>query len=230
MRPASDLVDYARRLIGAKYVLGSSAPLMDPSYRGPFDCAEFVSYCVAQVTGRIWGAGPKNDNPYTGYWNAAIPDTKALLGDRVSNASGSLLRMSVDDAIRTPGAILVRAPRPGAMGHIVIVADDGRTVEAYNTAEGVVSKSALGRRWDVGCLVPGLEYVRGRMISSVRPTILRFGSRGVEVGELQKRLGVPVDCIFGSVTEAAVVAFQKAHGLVVDGEVGPKTREAMGWG
>jgi len=61
---------------------------------------------------------------------------------------------------------------------------------------------------------------------------LKLGSKGSDVAELQKRLnalsfnaGTP-DGIFGSKTLNAVRAFQKAHGLTVDGIVGPKTRAA----
>lgn len=54
------------------------------------------------------------------------------------------------------------------------------------------------------------------------PTI-RIGSRGVTVGRLQSALGLRVDEDFGSVTEGAVMTFQAAQGLTVDGIVGPRT-------
>jgi peptidoglycan hydrolase-like protein with peptidoglycan-binding domain len=59
--------------------------------------------------------------------------------------------------------------------------------------------------------------------------LLKRGSRGEDVRRLQealKRLGFdpgPIDGIFGPKTEAAVKAFQKKYGLVVDGIVGPQT-------
>lgn len=52
---------------------------------------------------------------------------------------------------------------------------------------------------------------------------LRNGSRGDDVRELQRRLGIGADGVFGPKTEAAVRAFQKAKRLAVDGVVGPKT-------
>jgi peptidoglycan DL-endopeptidase CwlO len=58
-------------------------------------------------------------------------------------------------------------------------------------------------------------------------TVLRFGSQGAAVAELQRRLEIPADGDFGPITLAAVEAFQRTHGLVVDGQVGPHTQAAL---
>jgi len=58
--------------------------------------------------------------------------------------------------------------------------------------------------------------------------LLRKGSKGKEVKELQEALGIGADGIFGSGTEAAVKKFQKENGLVADGIVGSRTWEAIG--
>jgi peptidoglycan hydrolase-like protein with peptidoglycan-binding domain len=50
---------------------------------------------------------------------------------------------------------------------------------------------------------------------------LRRGMSGDDVPALQKALGVKADGDFGSGTEAALRAFQRAHGLVADGICGP---------
>jgi len=68
--------------------------------------------------------------------------------------------------------------------------------------------------------------------------VLRHGSRGNDVSTVQRRLAalgftgsqgqtLQVDGDFGAGTQAAVEAFQRAHGLKVDGRVGPKTLEAL---
>ena len=46
-----------------------------------------------------------------------------------------------------------------------------------------------------------------------------------------KTLGLhpgPIDGEYGLMTAAAVAAFQQTKGLVVDGEVGPRTTKALG--
>lgn len=61
-----------------------------------------------------------------------------------------------------------------------------------------------------------------------RPT-LRRGSSGEDVRVLQLVLGVKVDNQFGPGTEAALRAWQRAHGLAVaDGIAGPATWAAIG--
>jgi N-acetyl-anhydromuramyl-L-alanine amidase AmpD len=55
-----------------------------------------------------------------------------------------------------------------------------------------------------------------------RPT-LRRGDRGDLVKQIQTRLNLTADGVFGAATEAAVREFQRSHGLVPDGIVGPRT-------
>ena len=57
--------------------------------------------------------------------------------------------------------------------------------------------------------------------------ILRKGSRGQDVKDLQEFLEIGADGIFGSGTEAAVKQWQSLNGLTADGIVGPATWDAM---
>ena len=59
-----------------------------------------------------------------------------------------------------------------------------------------------------------------------RPT-LRRGARGDAVKELQKKLKLSPDGVFGGGTEAAVRQFQRDRGMVPDGIVGPKSWAAL---
>ena len=58
--------------------------------------------------------------------------------------------------------------------------------------------------------------------------LLKKGSKGKEVKQLQEALEIGADGIFGSGTESAVKKFQKSNGLVADGIVGSKTWETIG--
>lgn len=64
--------------------------------------------------------------------------------------------------------------------------------------------------------------------------ILKQGSKGSEVKEVQRRLKMwgyyngSVDGVFGKGTRSAVIAFQKKNGLTADGVVGKATYQALG--
>lgn len=80
---------------------------------------------------------------------------------------------------------------------------------------------------------PGKNYPFEEILKEVESMLLRNGSRGDAVKQLQANLNKlgfdcgAVDGIFGPKTEAAVKAFQKANGLVVDGIVGPATQAKL---
>ena len=57
--------------------------------------------------------------------------------------------------------------------------------------------------------------------------IIKKGSKGNEVKEIQKALGLKADGIFGAYTEAAVKKYQNSKGLTADGIVGPKTYKKL---
>lgn len=54
-------------------------------------------------------------------------------------------------------------------------------------------------------------------------TVLKLGSKGEYVKEIQKALNVPVDGIFGPKTHSAVLVFQKRNNLTTDGLIGKNT-------
>jgi hypothetical protein len=220
------LVEIARPHIGERYVLGSLVPKHDPNWRGPWDCAELVVWAVYRVTGRLVGCSRNDAHP------AKADAWTGHLGRDAQ--SGVLQAIPVADAIRTPGAILLRLPVSGAVGHVALSDGLGGTVEAMSASMGVRAGRATGRRWDVGLLVPGVEYSPHPPVAlEPLPALLRLGDRGDGVRRLQQALvargaALQVDGHFGQATLAAVVAAQTAAGLVVDGDVGPATRRALG--
>lgn len=72
------------------------------------------------------------------------------------------------------------------------------------------------------------------MLTVTTQALSKTGSSGSEVRQIQTRLKNwgyykgAVDGIYGSRTKAAVEAFQRKNGLVVDGVAGPATLTAMG--
>ena len=223
-----DIIALALRHLGEDYVLGALAPKNEAHWQGPWDCAEFVSWCVCQASGVLYGcqdnrADPAVADAYTGYW--------------ARDAAGLGKKVSVAEAARTPGAAVLRVgPK---MGHIVISDGRGGTVEAHSANDGVIRYTLSGRRWDMGILVPGIQY--RPLTGTVRvppPAILyRLTSpprQGDQVRRIQKKLEEQgfdpqgVDGIYGPKTFAAVLAFQLARGLLPDGEVGPQTAKALG--
>ena len=93
------------------------------------------------------------------------------------------------------------------------------------------------QKLDITCLpyLPQLgkdevgPYLRGLVASAALRTraVLRYGDVGPEVDRLQDLLGISGPDRFGPKTLAAVRAFQRSHGLVADGIVGPATWRAL---
>lgn len=59
--------------------------------------------------------------------------------------------------------------------------------------------------------------------------VLKKGSKGNDVKELQKKLKISADGIFGTNTKNAVKKFQKSNKLTQDGKVGKNTAHKLGW-
>ena len=62
---------------------------------------------------------------------------------------------------------------------------------------------------------------------SLAQSLLRQGSRGTQVAQLQRQLGVSPDGMFGPRTAAAVRDYQRRNNLRVDGIVGAQTRSRL---
>lgn len=221
MVTGADILDRAATRVGARYVLGARVAKNDPNPADPWDCAELVSWAVYQATGRLVGctdnaAAPDRADAYTGAW------------ERDSRTNG-VLRVPVDVALRTPGAVLLRAPAEGIGGHVALSDGKGGTVEAHSTRLGVIRGKATGRPWDCGVLLPWVAYETG---PAPRRTLRLSTPRmtGEDVRVVQGVVGVDQDGVLGPDTARAVVAWQAAHGLVADGVVGPATWAAMSAG
>jgi N-acetylmuramoyl-L-alanine amidase len=226
MASGKDLIKLANKHVGERYKLGSFAPKDNPNWKGPWDCAEFVSWVAYQTTGLLIGctdnrAQPSLADAYSGAWAR-----DAAAGNRP---------LTIGQAMGVAGAVLIRKPGAGRIGHVALSLGDGATVEAHSEARGVINDRVDGRRWDLAMLIPTIVYPDNLTPVIYTPPsglVLRLTDppmHGALVKRLQKALkakgidpGV-IDGVFGPHTVAAVSAFQLQEGLVRDGEVGDAT-------
>lgn len=128
----------------------------------------------------------------------------------------SLHRRAIAPAVRRSVARRRRASV--ALSTLMVAGPTGSLLAAAGLGIGgrgvdVAAASPASRAIDNGATPAAMAY--------------KLGSHGDAVAEIQRQLGVPVDGIFGPVTQAAVTDFQARNGLDVDGVVGPVTWTAL---
>jgi len=204
-----DLVKLARKHVGERSVLGTLVPKDNWEWKGPWDCAEFASWLVYQVSEELYGCddnsrSPSSADAYTGFWGR---DVKAVG-----------IKISVDQAARTPGAFVLRAPLPGAIGHLVVSDGEGGTIEAHSSRRGVIEAELSQRTWDLGILIPGVKYEEESSVELFVPKTMvlrmtRPPMKGAIVRKVQRALleegfdPGPLDGSYEELTRAAVLAF-----------------------
>ena len=123
--------------------------------------------------------------------------------------------------------------------HVGLYAGNGIVIEAMSTLKGVTTTKVTAGKWTHWGEVTGVDYagdnaelrMQNAELNAENRLTIRRGSKGETVAEMQgilERLGYDlgscgVDGDFGRMTEKAVKAFQKDHGLTVDGICGPRT-------
>lgn len=226
MKTGKDLYDLGTKHVGEKYNFGALVPKDDAEYAGPWDCAEFASWLVYQLTGKLFGCANNNGDPsgadaWSGFW---VRDAEKL---------GKVI--TVQEAAAIPGAVILRKSGKDIIGHVVISNGHGGTVEAHSTKFGVITSAINNRRWDLALLVPGFDY---KIADPSHPPIVKPASKiyryttpmmeGLKVKEIQRALGIRDDGKYGPKTMNAVKMFQRTQNLVADGEVGPLTASRIG--
>lgn len=193
--------------------------------------------CVCMIKGLLWGWNGDTGRVYggAGYAVNGVPDLGA------DSMIAVCREVSTDFSTILPGEAV------WISGHIGVYAGDGLAVECtYRWADGVQITAVHnigaragynGRVWTKHGKLPWLDYTIENQEGDieVKVSVLKKGARGEQVKALQALLTgygytmenngktYGVDGSFGGATDNAVRAYQKDHGLEVDGSVGAKT-------
>jgi cell wall-associated NlpC family hydrolase len=143
MPTAEQVVQLALAQTGDRYVLGAEASPTNPD-PSRFDCSELVEWVCARL-----GVKP------------TMPD---LVVNQAAHCRRQGTAITVETAVRTRGALLIRdygwSGSGGEGNHVAISLGDGTTIEARGSKWGVGSWSAYNRGWNMGALIPGVDYSR----------------------------------------------------------------------
>lgn len=208
---AEKIVQLAIEHLGCKYVFGAKGEIKNGEQ--VFDCRGFTWWLLQQVGINISPVGA------TTQYNTASDWVERGLSADMPNLVCPVFKYRKSD---------------GKMAHTGMHIGDGVIIHC-TTNGGVKYGDMADTTWTNYAIPKGLytaeeiENARGKEL--VRT--LKVGCSGNDVKRLQEVLNsLGYDCgeadgIFGSKTKAAVIAFQKAHGLTADGVVGMKTRDAL---
>ena len=199
----------------------STAVVANTSYGWTYTPADTTNYKLLTGTIKLWNKSTSSGGYYYAPTTAVVPDMPMLYrgctGDAVKTLQDKLNALGYNS-----GSV------DGIFGAKTYAA-----VTAFQKAnslgvDGIVGKLTWGKLYGVS---PAMPVETTTVVG--RPTV-SYGSRGDAVRKLQELLNAlgydcgSVDGIFGSKTKAAVLAFQKANGLGVDGIVGPLTWAKLG--
>ena len=119
------------------YVLGSSVDYTSATQDGPWDCAEFVAWCIKQAYGKGIGIIGDASQPWT--WSSSSEQFNLDL-----QARKGLTSINLDQAKGTVGALLIHNTEAIAPGHVGISDGAGRLFSAQSDKSGVQGFSFPG--------------------------------------------------------------------------------------
>jgi hypothetical protein len=104
------------------------------------------------------------------------------------------------------------------------IADTGNVKSATKRINGGdIGLADRERRYAIA-----MQALTGDIPARAAPSAtLRVGSSGSDVKQMQAKLGIAADGVFGNGTARAVKAWQAANGLAADGVIGPKSLAIM---
>ena len=201
-------IELAKKYLGRPYVWGGNCEA-----EGGYDCSGFVFQVLHQSGFKV------NRDTAQGYYNTFSKYETS----KTNIATGDLLFFGKSKKSIT---------------HIAIALDSKTMIESIGNSKNTIKKPGKGvsisnitRRKDL-VAVCRFENV-SRETLKVPKTVLRRGSKGIEVANLQKCLnhnfnyGLVVDGHFGNNTYNALCNFQLRYRLTVDGVYGKHTYNKM---
>lgn len=201
-------IELAKKYLGRPYVWGGNCEA-----EGGYDCSGFVFQVLHQSGFNV------NRDTAQGYYNTFSKYETS----KTNIATGDLLFFGKSKKSIT---------------HIAIALDNKTMIESIGTSKNTIKNKGKGvsisnitRRKDL-VAVCRFENVSRETLKVPKP-VLRRGSKGIEVSNLQKCLnhnfnyGLVVDGHFGTNTYNALCNFQLRYRLTVDGIYGNHTYNKM---
>lgn len=181
-------------------------------------------------------AAGRSNHAGEGIWKGVVTGNLSFVGLEMENAGDGKddwPREQYDAAVKINAAVLrhIGARSDMAPGHKEFARPLGRKIDPALPMDAF--RVDVQRQLDGRPIVPVVTQDTGKVVAeSPSLAMLRMGSRGASVAQLQSLLGMVLAPnergVFGPKTEAKVREFQRAHGLKDDGQVGPKTWGALG--
>lgn len=212
---------------------------LEAKYRS--DPSKYADYAQGAAYGSKWIGQMVTDCSGLVKWAALKCGLKGIYhgSNSIFNRNCKKI-MKIEKGSKIPiGAMIFTGKESGQHNHIGILTSTTCVTEAQGTSKGVVHTSLSNKKWTYWGLLKGVDYeesIPDEATIPIHTTVtlptLRKGAKGSDVEFLQGLLvaddekALPkygIDGDFGNETLRAVKSYQKKHGLVVDGIVGPKT-------
>ena len=203
-------------------------------YKADIAAGKKCADCIGLIKGYLW---TREDGKLV-YQLDGRPDKGAN-----GMFTAAKIKGTIDTLPEVPGLLLYHE------GHTGVYIGDGWAVEAQGFSVGIIKTQVSKRNWTHWYACPYMDYIDENGIPIevlnvpsipstpvIRNLYYSDGMRmlqGEDVSDLQRRLLAlcydcgKVDGYFGTLTRAAVIAFQRDHGLETDGIVGTLTRAAL---